>query len=91
MFTVLCRELLVSSRFCGNKNITFFFVSSESKWNCFWIRCELFAQWGLLSNEKSARNHNVNTVETRCSKANNLVKTCSSNIGKIIVSKTKND
>ena len=27
----------------------------------FWIRCELFTQWGLLSNEKSARNHNVNT------------------------------
>ena len=34
----------------------------------FWVRCELFAQWSLISNEKNTRNHNVNTVEMRCTK-----------------------
>ena len=69
----------------------FFFRFLRNEKGLFWIRCELFAQWWLLSNENSARNHNVNTVETRGTRAKNIVKTCSSNIGKIIVNKTKND
>ena len=45
--------------------VFFWFFRFRNEKGLFWIRCELFAQWGLLSKEKSARNHNVNTVYCR--------------------------
>ena len=85
-FIVLC-----CSHWWHKTSVQGFFLFPKNEKVLFWIWCELFAQWGLISNEKSAGNHNVNTVETWCSKANNLVKTFSSDIGKVIIRKTKND
>ena len=36
-------------------NGVFFFRFLRNEKVLFWIRCKLFAQWGLLSNEKCAR------------------------------------
>ena len=40
--------------------LLFLFLGNETV--LFWIQCELFTQRGLLSNQKNARNPNVNTV-----------------------------
>ena len=54
-------KLLFHLTFNRNFRIFLFrFLRNETV--LFWIRCELFAQWGLLSNQENARNQNVNTL-----------------------------